>query len=164
MITVTIETRENAVTRRVRLTATSVRRALELAGGPAKNARLFVDPAAHRSPDSRLAPKVRHKPAGCSSLLPGASRDNALQRPGKERDMGTTQYATRAVPAPGTERAAEILRESAIVTRAIARHAREAALQGRTREAEEMRALDSGVSRIALDLTATLPYPGSSAA
>ena len=46
---------------------------------------------------------------------------------------------------------AQILQESAIVTRAIARHQREATLQGRTQEAHEMKALHSGVRRMALE-------------
>jgi hypothetical protein len=51
----------------------------------------------------------------------------------------TQQYQ----PAPG--RTAQILSESTIVCRAIARHQREVALQGRTEEAREMEALSSGV-------------------
>ncbi len=51
---------------------------------------------------------------------------------------------------PTPERTAQILRESAIVARAIARHQREATLQGRTEEAHEMKALHSGVWRMAL--------------
>ncbi|MDQ3284339.1 MAG: hypothetical protein M3P92_01275 [Actinomycetota bacterium] len=47
---------------------------------------------------------------------------------------------------------ARILRESAIVSRAIARHRREASLQGRIEEAHEMEALYSGVSRMVLRL------------
>jgi hypothetical protein len=46
--------------------------------------------------------------------------------------MRSTQYQ----PAPG--RMAQILQESAIVARAIARHQREATLQGRTEEAHEI--------------------------
>ena len=45
---------------------------------------------------------------------------------------------------PAPERTAQILRESAIVARAIARHRREAALQARTEEAHEMEALYRG--------------------
>ena len=56
----------------------------------------------------------------------------------------TQQYQ----PAPG--RMTQILHESAIVARAIARHQREASLQGRTQEAHEMEALHSGVGRMAL--------------
>ena len=56
----------------------------------------------------------------------------------------TQQYQ----PAPG--RTAQILQETAIVARAIARHQREASLQGRTQEAHEMEALHSGVGRMAL--------------
>ena len=57
--------------------------------------------------------------------------------------MRSTQYQ----PAPG--HTAQILQESAIVARAIARHQREATLQGRTEEAHEMEALHSGVWRMA---------------
>jgi hypothetical protein len=60
--------------------------------------------------------------------------------------MMSTQYH----PAPG--RAAQILQESAIVARAIARHRREATLQARTEEAHEMEALYSGVCRMALEV------------
>jgi hypothetical protein len=59
----------------------------------------------------------------------------------------STQYQ----PAPG--RTAQILRESAIVCRAIARHQREVALQGRTEEAREMEALSSGVYSMILGVT-----------
>jgi hypothetical protein len=59
--------------------------------------------------------------------------------------MRSTHYH----PAPG--RMAQILQESAIVARAIARHQREATLQGRTQEAHEMEALHSGVGRMALE-------------
>jgi hypothetical protein len=58
--------------------------------------------------------------------------------------MRSTQYQQ----APG--HTAQILQESAIVARAIARHQREATLQGRTEEAHEMEALHSGVWRMAL--------------
>ena len=58
--------------------------------------------------------------------------------------MRSTQYQ----PAPA--RRAQILQESSIVARVIARHQREASLQGRTEEAHEMEALHSGVKRIAL--------------
>ena len=58
--------------------------------------------------------------------------------------MMSTQYQ----PAPG--RTAQILQESAIVARAIARHRREATLQARPEEAHEMEALHSGVCRMAL--------------
>jgi hypothetical protein len=64
----------------------------------------------------------------------------------EQRDMRSTQYH----PAPG--RAAQILQESAIVARAIARHRREAALQARTKEAHDMEALHSGVCRMALEV------------
>jgi hypothetical protein len=57
--------------------------------------------------------------------------------------------STHYQPTPG--RMAQILQESAIVTRAIARHQREATLQGRTQEAHEMKALHSGVGRMALE-------------
>ena len=53
-------------------------------------------------------------------------------------------------PAPG--RTAQILRESAIVARAIARHRREATLQARTEEAYEMEVLYRGVCKMALDV------------
>ena len=53
--------------------------------------------------------------------------------------MRSTHYQ----PIPG--RMAQILQESAIVARAIARHQREVTLQGRTQEAREMEALSSGV-------------------
>jgi hypothetical protein len=58
--------------------------------------------------------------------------------------MSSTQYQ----PAPG--HTAQILHESAIVARAIARHQREATLQGRTEEAHEMEALHKGVWRMSL--------------
>ncbi len=58
--------------------------------------------------------------------------------------MRSTQYQQK----PG--HTAQILQESAIVARAIARHQREATLQGRTEEAHEMKALHSGVWRMAL--------------
>lgn len=50
-------------------------------------------------------------------------------------------------------RTARILRESTIVAKAIARHQRQAASQGRTKEAREMEALCSGVSEMVLALT-----------
>jgi hypothetical protein len=50
-------------------------------------------------------------------------------------------------------RTSRILRESAIVAGAIARHRREATLKGRTDEAHEMMALYLGVSEMTLDLT-----------
>jgi hypothetical protein len=53
---------------------------------------------------------------------------------------------------PTPERTAQILRESAIVARAIARHRREAALQARTEEAQEMEVLHRGVCRMALEV------------
>ncbi len=58
--------------------------------------------------------------------------------------MRSTQYQ----PAPG--RTAQILQESAIVARAIARHQRDATLQARPEEAREMEALHGGVCRMAL--------------
>ena len=70
--------------------------------------------------------------------------------------MRSTQYQ----PAPG--RAAQILRESTIVCRAIARRQREVALHGRPEEAREMEALSSGVYRMGLELTR--PYQLSNAA
>ena len=48
------------------------------------------------------------------------------------------------------DRTVRILWESAIVAKAIARHRREATLQGRTEEAREMEALCSGISRMVL--------------
>ena len=61
--------------------------------------------------------------------------------------MRSTQYQ----PAPG--RTAQILRESTIVRKAIARHQRKATLQGRTQEAREMEALSSGVYSMILGFT-----------
>ena len=58
--------------------------------------------------------------------------------------MRSTQYQQK----PG--HTAQILQESAIVAKAIARHQREATLQGRIEEAQEMEALHSGVGRMAL--------------
>jgi hypothetical protein len=46
-----------------------------------------------------------------------------------------------------------MLRESTIVCRAITRHQREVALQGRTEEAREMEALSSGVYSMILGFT-----------
>jgi hypothetical protein len=60
------------------------------------------------------------------------------------------------------DRTARILRESAIVDKAIARHQREAASQGRIKETREMEALCSGVSEMVLELTR--PHQQSSAA
>ncbi len=51
---------------------------------------------------------------------------------------------------PPPQRTIQILRESAIVAKAIARHRREASLQGRIEEAHEMEALYSGVFRMVL--------------
>ena len=50
--------------------------------------------------------------------------------------------------APG--RTAQILRESTVVAKAIARHQREATLQGRTEEAHEMETLSCGVCSMVL--------------
>ena len=58
--------------------------------------------------------------------------------------MRSTQYQQK----PG--HTAQIFQESAIVCKAIARHRREATLQGRTEEAHEMEALHSGIWRMAL--------------
>ena len=70
--------------------------------------------------------------------------------------MRSTQYQ----PAPW--RKTQILQESAIVARAIARHQREATLQGRTEEAREMEALHSGVGMMALEFVR--PYQSVSEA
>jgi hypothetical protein len=51
------------------------------------------------------------------------------------------------------DRTVRILRESAIVAKAIARHRREAMLQGRIEEAREMETLHSGISGMVLALT-----------
>ena len=59
-------------------------------------------------------------------------------------------------------RTTQILRESAVVAKAIARHQREATLQGRTEEAREMGTLRAGVYSMVLDLTR--PYRLSNAA
>jgi hypothetical protein len=61
--------------------------------------------------------------------------------------MRSTQYLSAPNPA------SRILRDAAIVARAISRHRREAALKGRTDEAHEMVALYLGVSEMALGLT-----------
>jgi hypothetical protein len=50
-------------------------------------------------------------------------------------------------------RTIQILWESTIVAKAIARHQREATLQGRTEEAREMETLSSGVYKMVLELT-----------
>lgn len=70
--------------------------------------------------------------------------------------MRSAQYQ----PAP--DRTAQILRESTIVARAIARHQREATFQGRIKEAREMEALRSGVSRMMFEFTR--PHQQSNAA
>ena len=67
--------------------------------------------------------------------------------------MRSTEYQ----PAPG--RAAQILRESIIVCRAIARRQREAALHGRTEEAREMEALSCGVCSMVLAFTRPAQLP-----
>jgi hypothetical protein len=59
-------------------------------------------------------------------------------------------------------RTPQILRESAVVAKAIARHQREATLQGRTEEAREMGTLSSGVCRMVLELAR--PYRLSNSA
>ena len=64
----------------------------------------------------------------------------------------TTRYMRSTQYQPPQGRMAQILHESAIVARAIARHQREATLQGRTQEAHEMEALHSGVCRMALEV------------
>ena len=68
----------------------------------------------------------------------------------RARPERAQQECTSMRPAPG--RTAQILRESAIVVRAIARHRREASLQARTEEAHEMEALHRGVFRMALEV------------
>jgi hypothetical protein len=60
------------------------------------------------------------------------------------------------------DRTVRILRESAIVAKAISRHRREATLQGRTEEAREMETLHSGISGMVLALTR--PYQQSNVA
>jgi hypothetical protein len=60
------------------------------------------------------------------------------------------------------QRTTQILLESTIVAKAIARHQREATLQGRIEEAREMEALSSGVYSMVLELTR--PYQLSNAA
>jgi hypothetical protein len=50
-------------------------------------------------------------------------------------------------------RTTQILWESAVVAKAIARHQREATLEGRTEEAREMGTLSSGVYKMVLELT-----------
>jgi hypothetical protein len=70
--------------------------------------------------------------------------------------MRSVQYQT----AP--DRTAQILHESAIVLKAIARHQREATLQGRTQEARGMEALRSGISTMVLGFTQ--PHQSSYAA
>jgi hypothetical protein len=60
------------------------------------------------------------------------------------------------------DRSARILRESGIVTKAVARHQRKAAYQGRIEQAREMEALCSGISGMVLALTR--PHQQSNAA
>jgi hypothetical protein len=67
--------------------------------------------------------------------------------------MRSTQYQ----PVPG--RATQILRESTIVCRAIARRQREVALHGRTEEAREMEALSRGVNSMVLAFTRSAQLP-----
>ena len=50
-------------------------------------------------------------------------------------------------------RTSQILWESTVVAKAIARHQREATLQGRTEEAREMETLSSGVYKMVLELS-----------
>jgi hypothetical protein len=69
--------------------------------------------------------------------------------------MRSTQYQ----PAPG--RAAQILRESTIVCRAIARRKREVALHGRTEEAREMEALSCGVYSMVLAFARPAQLPNA---
>ena len=61
-----------------------------------------------------------------------------------------------------SERTPQILWEAAIVCKAIARHQREATLQGRTEEVREMEGLGCGVYSMVLKLT--LPPQHSTAA
>lgn len=61
--------------------------------------------------------------------------------------MRSTQYQ----PAP--DRLAQILDESAIVSRAIVRCQREAHLHGRTKAAQEMETLRSGIFNMVLGIT-----------
>ncbi len=63
---------------------------------------------------------------------------------------------------PPPQRTTQILRESTVVAKALARHQREATLQGRIEEAREMEALSSGVYSMVLELTR--PYQLSNAA
>ena len=57
------------------------------------------------------------------------------------------------------ERTAQILRESTVVAKAIARHQREASLQGRIEEAREMEALSCGVCSMVLAFTRPAQLP-----
>jgi hypothetical protein len=69
--------------------------------------------------------------------------------------MRSTQYQLTPKPT------AQILRESTVVTKAIARHQREVALQGRTEEAREMEALSCGVSSMVLAFTRPAQLPNA---
>ena len=69
--------------------------------------------------------------------------------------MRSTQYH----PAPG--RAAQILRESTIVYRAVARYQREVTLHGRTEEAREMEASSCGVYSMVLAFTRPAQLPNA---
>ena len=59
------------------------------------------------------------------------------------------------------ERTAQILRESTVVAKAIARHQREATLQGRTEEAREMEVLSCGVYSMVLAFTQPAQLPNA---
>ena len=59
------------------------------------------------------------------------------------------------------ERTAQIFRESTVVAKAIARHQREATLQGRTEEAREMEALSCGVYSMVLAFTRSAQLPNA---
>ena len=59
--------------------------------------------------------------------------------------------SVRYLPAPDS--AARTDRESEVVTRAIARHQREAACQSRAEEASQMETLRSGISGMVITLT-----------
>ena len=69
--------------------------------------------------------------------------------------MRSTHYQ----PTPG--RMAQILQESTVVAKAIARHRREATLQGRTEEAREMEALSCGVCSMVLAFTRSAQLPNA---
>jgi hypothetical protein len=59
------------------------------------------------------------------------------------------------------ERTAQILRESTVVAKAIARHQREATLQGRIEEAREMEALSCGIYSMVLAFTRPAQLPNA---